>query len=204
MLVALHRTLANFLSNAAPRGSLLANASKDFSVPDAEFRGGLSNLTLNLYLHELRENLELRRAGGMLQRSADGARASRLRGPALLDCGYCITAWSMSTREANPVFEEHGLLIQAFTLFMKHQTIPESYWEEGLRGQLPPYPMVVAQPEVFKNQAEFWSALGHPPKPILTYVVTIAVPLHDSGELGYAVGEDSVRIEVDNNRPGAS
>lgn len=206
MLPALHRTLENLLKRGAPDGSLLRQdtTTVDFSVPDSTFRAQREGVTLNLYLYSLRENLEMRRADTLLHRHANGTGVARVRAPALLDCGYCITAWSGSLAE--PVFEEHQALGEVVQLLLSHRRIDRKYWHEDFRSPMAPYPTVVAQPDGIQNQAEMWTALGHPPKPILSYVVTIAIPVHDENTTGVPVGgeEDSLDIVQVNGRPSAA
>lgn len=194
MLVALRETLLSFLQGIAPSSSYLRQASIDFSVPDKIFRDELSILTLNLYLYDLRENLEQRRTEPWVERNSAG-RAARRPFPALVDCSYCVTAWSPSERTADPTGEEHALLGDVLRALLKNKQIPAQYWHADIGRQIPPYPTVVAHPDVPK-QTEFWTALGHPPKPSLTYLVTVAVPLHDASELGAVVGPDESAIVV--------
>lgn len=202
MLVALHRTLERFLKGVAPRGLLLETANIDFAVPDAAFRGALPGLTLNLYLNDVSENLERRLVEPWLERSVDGRSVARRRPPALIDCSYWITAWSALTPELQPVMEEHQLLGEVLRLLLKHQRIPREYWQGELGAQIPPYPMLVAQADTMKNRAELWTALGHAPKAALSYVVTIAVPVHDTEGLAPAIGptEAAVHLAADHQR----
>jgi hypothetical protein len=182
MLVNLHRALAAFLQEEAPPTSLLRAARLDFQTPDADFRSSLDGLTLNLYLHEIRENLTFRGAEPLVHRSSDGAGASRRRAPGMVDCGYYLTAWSVLTRDQHPEEQEHALLGEVLILLLRVRQISERHWRAaGLDA--PPYPTVIAQPDAQKNLAEFWNALGRPPKPVLTYVVTVAVPLDTSADV---------------------
>jgi hypothetical protein len=153
----------------------LAGADISFDLPDADWRGGLETLTVNCYLYDIRENLELRTREPVLQRSPDGTRATRRPPPVRIDCAYCITAWSRATEES--VLEEHRLLSQVLLVLLRNPTIPASALQGSLVNQVPPYPTVIAAPDGVKNQPEFWGALDQQLKPSLNYVVTLAVML---------------------------
>jgi Pvc16 N-terminal domain len=184
MLVDLHATVERFLAGESQPGSLLRTAVFDFSVPDADFRGALTSATINLFLFEIRENMDMR---------------SSRPAPALVDCGYCITAWSPLERMHHPVLQEHRLLSQVLAVLLQHPQIPQRYWSGAIASQRSPYPTVVAHPDALKNQAEFWSALGHYPKPALTYIVTVAMPSVAELVAATPVGPDerAIRISVD-------
>ncbi|MDD9972216.1 MAG: DUF4255 domain-containing protein [Myxococcales bacterium] len=206
MLSALDKTLEKFIAVKAPDPSLLRAAKIDFSIPDESFRMGLSDLTLNFFLYEMNENLEARRADPLLERGPDWG--AYRRSPALLDCGYCITAWSPADEPPERVKQEHRVLGELVTLLLRYPRIPKEYWEHEpdeaestaiASRVVAPYPTVVARHDALKNQAEFWTALDHPPKLTLTYVVTIAIPLHDEATKHHLVGptEDKIQVGVD-------
>lgn len=175
MIRDLDQTLAKLLKDEAPAGTELAQAEISFDLPDAEWRGSLGKLTVNCYLYDIRQNLELRTHEPLVQRSADSSRAFRRAPPARVDCAYCITAWSPANEES--VLDEHRLLSQVLVVLMTHPTISEVHLQGELKNQIPPYPTVVATPDGVKNQPEFWGALDQQLKPSLNYVLTLAVML---------------------------
>jgi hypothetical protein len=170
-------TVRALLETRAPAGSELAGADVVFDLPDADWRAGLGGLTVDCYLYDLRENAELRTDEPLLQRSADGTRASRLRPPARIDCSYCITAWSTATDE--PVLEEHRVLSQIVRILLANPTIPVDVLQGTLATQIPPYPTIIAASDGIRNQPDFWGALDQQLKPSLNYVVTLAMLLDD-------------------------
>lgn len=136
MIRDLDDTIKELLETKAPPGSLLAGADISFDLPDAKWRGGLSALTVNCYLYDIRENREMRTNELLSFKSADNKRAVRLAPPVRIDCGYCITAWSISTSEA--VLEEHRLLSQVVRVLLRFPTIPASVLQGSLVTQIPP------------------------------------------------------------------
>jgi len=173
----LDQTVRELLETRAPAGSELAGADVVFDLPDADWRAGLGGLTVDCYLYDLRENAELRTEEPLLQRSADGTRAARLRPPARIDCSYCITAWSTATDE--PVLEEHRVLSQVVRILLANPTIPADVLQGTLATQIPPYPTIIAAADGIRNQPDFWGALDQQLKPSLNYVVTLAMLLDD-------------------------
>lgn len=197
MIQDLDDTIRELLETQAPGGSELAGADISFDLPDADWRAGLTTLTVNCYLYDIRENLELRRAEPIIQRSGDGTRAIRRDQPRRIDCAYCITAWSPAADES--VLDEHRLLSQVLTVLMRSPTIPAAVLQGSLVDQIPPYPTVIASPDGVKNQPEFWGALDQQLKPSLNYVVTLALMLDEApDEADMLRVVEEVAVEADN------
>ncbi len=194
----LDSTLGVLLKQGAVPGSELAQAKICFDLPDATWRGELSEIghSINCYLYDVHENAELRSHEPLLQRqrSGDELRAVRRRAPVRIDCAYSITAWSPADKEA--VLEEHRLLSQALVVLLKHPTIPREVLRGELANQIPPYPTVIAAPNGLEKHSELWSVLEHPVKPSLDYVVTLALMLDQPpAELPLAVEDVAVEVE---------
>ncbi len=177
MIRDLDATIQTMLDTLAAPGSELAGADISFDLPDAEWRGSLANLTVNCYLYDVRENLELRTNERLIQRSELGVPMALRRPPVRIDCTYCITAWSPATAES--VLEEHRLLSQVLRLLLQNPTIPSGVLQGSLATQIPPYPRVIAAPDAIKNGPEFWGALDQQLKPSLNYIITLAMLLDD-------------------------
>jgi len=168
----LDATITQLLLTSASAGSALSSAKISFDLPDADWRASLSSSSVNCYLYDVRENLEMRTHEPLLVRNGQGA--ARVRPPVRIDCAYCITAWSLATTDA--VLDEHDLLDQVLLVLLQNQTIPASVLQGSLVGQISPYPTVIASMDgVVKNHPEFWTALDQKLKPSLNYVVTLAV-----------------------------
>ena len=180
MIRDLDLTIRELLETRAPTGAELAGADIVFDLPDADWRAGLGQLTVDCYLYDLRENAELRTQEPLVHRSADLTRASRLRPPARVDCSYCITAWSTAT--ADPVLEEHRVLSQVLRILLANPSVPADVLQGSLATQIPPYPTVIAAADGIRNQPDFWGALDQQLKPSLNYVVTLALMLDDEPE----------------------
>lgn len=174
MIRDLDATIRQLLKTGAPAGSALAGATISFDLPDAAWRASLSSLTVNCYLYDVHENVELRTHEMLTVRQ--GNMVTRVAPPVRIDCAYCITAWSPATTDA--VLEEHDLLSQVLLVLLRNPTIDRAVLQGSLVGQIPPYPTVVASADgIVKNHPQFWTALDQKLKPSLSYIVTLAVLL---------------------------
>ncbi|MFQ5881379.1 MAG: Pvc16 family protein [Candidatus Methylomirabilales bacterium] len=150
-----------------------------FDRPDSDRTAGFApnRVTLNLYLYEIRENLELRRPEWKREVQPDGTFVKR-RPSVRIDCAYLITAWSPADPVNQPgvaTEQEHTLLSQVLTVLLRYPTIPPEVLQGRLVGQEPPLPTMVAQPDGLPSPAEFWTALNNLLRPSLNLVVTISI-----------------------------
>jgi hypothetical protein len=184
----LDTTLRAMLDDAAAPPQL-READVSFETPDKNYAS--SYLTVNLFLHAVKENRELRDPEPI--RVFENGQYKRRQPPLRVDCEYLVTAWSNQTG-ALKVAEEHQLLGQALGWLSRFDTIPESYFRGALIGQPFPPPTLVAQMEGKQSLGDFWSALGIPPRPTFTLVVTIALELAVEHPVGPAVITHEVRL----------
>jgi len=179
MIRDLDATISALLKSGALSGSSLSSAAISFDLPDATWRGTLTTLTVNCYLYDVRENLDMRTYEAIVSLSGDRRQAVRGPPPIRIDCSYCITTWSTATTDG--VLDEHDLLSQVLVVLLKNPTIGAAALQGALVGQIPPYPTVIAsQDGIVKHHPQFWTALDQKLKPSLNYVVTLALPLDRS------------------------
>jgi hypothetical protein len=89
-----------------------------------------------------------------------------------MDLSYLITAWT------NDVGDEHGLLWRVLATLSRHSPLPEELLQGTLKEQGLEIRTTTAQPEgLFKNPADFWSALDNQIKPSINYIVTVPLDL---------------------------
>jgi hypothetical protein len=171
MIRDLSRTLRAILDDPALGQAFpeLAKAQISFDRPSDTFNPG--STTLNLFLHDIREDLDLRSNEPVIERLNGQARIQR---PALrLACSYLVTAWPVGGIELP--LQEHRLLSQALLVLSRHPTIPASFLQGVLVGQQPPLPMVTLHPDAIKNVSEFWAAVGGKMRPSFTVAATVAM-----------------------------
>jgi hypothetical protein len=170
----LDTTLENILNDGgAPLQ--LRNAGVSFETPDKNYTPQHPDSAINLFLYEVKENRKLRTSEPIIEPSASGLvkRQPSLR----VDCSYLVTAWRDGVIGATKVRSEHRLLGQAFFWLSRFPIIPERFFAGVMAGQPYPPPTMVAQWDVARNQGEFWTSLGIPPRPYFNLIVTIAMDL---------------------------
>ncbi len=137
-----------------------------FDTPDDKFHP--NQRTVDFFLYDVRENLELRSNDWLVERQSNGI--ARKQPPLVrVDCSYLVTAWS------GDVLSEHSLLGEVMKVLLRHPKLPESILEGSLAGQEPLLPTSSLQPGRLQSLGEFWQALGGKPKASLNYTVTIGV-----------------------------
>jgi hypothetical protein len=134
-----------------------------------------SPTAVDLFLYDIRENVELRSNEPIVERLNGQARIHRP--PLRLACSYLVTAWPIDGEE--PALQEHRLMSQVLELLSRYPTIPADFLQGSLVGQEPPLPMMTAQANGLQNPAEFWTAIGNKLRASLTVTVTIAMPVLD-------------------------
>jgi hypothetical protein len=173
MINDLDETLAALLRHELPKG-LADQVQVSFGAPDNQFPPQSVTLpAIDLFLYDVRENLELRNSEVYVERHNDGT-ALRLPAPVRVDISYLITAWP-SPNVAEPSEDEHRLLGEVMIALLRHRTIPEDVLHGSLRDQALPLPVSTLQPGRLQSLGEFWQALGGKPKAALNYTVTMAV-----------------------------
>ena len=173
MINDLDETLAALLHRELPP-ALAEQVQISFATPDDQFPPQAVTLpAIDLFLYDVRENLELRSNELYLERHSDGT-ATRTQAPVRVDFSYLITAWP-SQSVPDPAEDEHRLLGEVMRVLLCYRTIPDDLLQGALVGQQPPLPVSSLQPGRLQSLGEFWQALGGKPKAALNYMVTLAI-----------------------------
>lgn len=138
-----------------------------FDAPTRQSVDRLTRPTINLFLHDIRENAERRDNGYHVARK-DG-RSERRRAPRRIDLRYLVSAI------ATDVDDEHRLLWRALYALMKYPSLPDRVLPESLRGLDPPLVGQAAQGG--EGRQELWSALGVEPRAAFAYTLTAPLDL---------------------------
>jgi hypothetical protein len=173
MINDLDKTLEELLKRElAPE--LVSQVTISFATPDDQFPPTSVTLpAIDIFLYDVRENLELRNNEWIVERHSKGT-ATKKRPPVRVECSYLITAWP-SKNTPNPAMDEHHLLGEVMKALLRHPTIPAEALQGSLKGQEPPLPVMSLQPGRLQSLGKFWQALGGKPKAALNYSVTIGV-----------------------------
>lgn len=151
----------------------LSTAQIVFDRPSDPFTP--SQTTVDMFLYDLRENLELR--SNELSVEKTGTQSVTHKAPLRLSCSYLVTAWPVGG--VDPALQEQQLLSQVLQTLAHFPTIPANFLQGAMVGQTPPLPMVALHPDALKNLSEFWTSLGNKLRPSLTLTITISMPVFD-------------------------
>jgi hypothetical protein len=170
---------------------LLGQVAISFAAPDSEFPPASVTLpAVDLFLYDIRENMELRRPGWVLERREDGT-VTKQQNPLRVDCSYLVTAWS-SEGSTTRALDEHRILSEVMYVLARHPILPEQVLQGRLKGQDPPTSAL--QPGRLQSVGELWQALGGKPKAALNYTVTIGIAPYAPVETERAVIEKALKL----------
>jgi hypothetical protein len=143
-----------------------------FDAPDREWAAKVGKPTVNCYLYDVRENLDLRGTEWSVERRPDGRLAERRKTPRRFDLSYVCTAWTAD------IEDEHRLLWRVLATMIRCGQIPKQYLQGPLTNIVYPVTTEVAQPDgLLRDPADVWSALDNRIRPSVNVVVTL--PLDD-------------------------
>ena len=175
------KTLKRILDDKAIASACkeLFDAEVVFDRPTEQFKPDKS--TVDLFLYEVRENMEMRSNEPLISRG-DG-KAIIKRAPLRVACSYLVTAWAPGAGEES-LLKEQRLLSQTLQVLSRYPTIPAEFFpsESPLKTQEPPLPMMITQMGGVKDPADFWSAIGGKMRPSLAVTVTVSLPVFEPGE----------------------
>ena len=144
-----------------------------FDAPDREWAARVGKPTVNCYLYDIRENLDLRGTEWTVERGTDGRTVAKRQAPRRFDLSYVCTAWTAD------VEDEHRLLWRVLATMIRCPELPRHLLQGGLARIGWPVITEVAQPDgLLRDPADVWSALDNRIRPSVNVVVTL--PLADS------------------------
>lgn len=196
MLQDLDKTLKALLELQLPSDLLSGNTNLTeritFDSPTTEYG---KRPSVNLFLYDVRENLDLRNTVGSFDRQ-NGLTAIKKRPPARVDCSYMITAWGPAGSSLQDLLEEHKILGEVMKVLLRFPSLPAEVLQGSLVGQDPPVRLLSLRPGHFQNPGDFWQAMGGNPKAALNYTITISVPVDEEGISVPLVTEQRVDLTV--------
>jgi hypothetical protein len=175
--------LKTFVKSLKATFPFLAGAHIQFDRPADEKYTPLEPRALNLFLYDVRENIELRATEPVIRRDNGGVTITRP--PMRVACSYLITAWLPSRQAAlggNDYLQEQQLLGEALQVLAHYPFVPSPLLQGELASpgspseQELPLPLMIAPSDVLKDPAEFWTAIGGKLRPSFTVTLTIAMP----------------------------
>lgn len=140
-----------------------------FDQPRREWSARLSRPTLNLFLHDVRENVQLRGSQQWRTWQNNDGTVIQRRTPVRVDVHYMITAW------AKDPADEHSLLARALVVLIRQPGLPADLLTEVLKVQPAPMILQVAQPGPLQRPGEIWNSLDNEMRPAVVLVVTMTI-----------------------------
>jgi hypothetical protein len=139
-----------------------------FDAPTREWASRRNTPTINIYLYDIREDLERREIEYEEIRDENGRVTERRQPPRRFTLSYLVTVWTQRPED------EHRLLASLLACFLRSDRLPQDVLSEALAAQ--PYSIrttVALPPPKDRALADLWSALGGELKPSLDLVLTV-------------------------------
>jgi hypothetical protein len=137
-----------------------------FEAPNKDWSSRRNAPTVNIYLYDVREDLD-RRELAFEEIRAEGRVVERRPPPRRFKLSYLVTVWTQRPED------EHRLLSTLLACFLAHETLPVDVMPPSLAAV--PYVTLLTvgmPPPKDRALADVWSALGGELKPSLDLVLT--------------------------------
>jgi hypothetical protein len=142
-----------------------------FDQPKREWSAKLTKPTVNFFLYDLRENVELRQT--QFQRTINGNPRDNIatlkKTPHRIDCYYMLTSWAAEAED------EHRLMTRSLMSLFRHPVLPEHILVGTMQNPKFPIQTRLARHDKLTNPAEVWSALDNEMRPSICYSLTLAL-----------------------------
>jgi hypothetical protein len=169
MIQEVDETLRTLIRREALNGSEVDVA---FDAPTRDWAARRNAPTLDLYLYDIREDVQRREVMWESVRNEVGRVTERRPPPRHYKLSYLVTAWTQRPED------EHRLLSAVLSCFMRYPTLPENALSGSLaQAGLPLWTTIALPPPPDRSLSDVWSALGGELKPSLDLV--IVAPLEE-------------------------
>jgi hypothetical protein len=145
-----------------------------FDQPKREWSARLSRPTVNLYLHDIRENVKLRREQVPYELERRPNAVVQQRQPYRVDLHYLVTTWAAAPED------EHRLLARTLMTLMRFPEFPGDLLPDGLQDQPIPIPLKVGQSDTLDKPSDLWSVLDNQQRPGIVLIATLSFTAYPS------------------------
>jgi len=162
-----------------------SKADVAFDAPNKDWSSRRNTPTVDLYLYDIREDVEQREVMWEDIRGQDGMIVERRPPPRRFKLSYLVTAWTQRPED------EHRLLSGLLSCFLRNQTMPADVLSGSLldtRGKITL--SIALPPPQDRSISDVWSALGGELKPSLDLVVNAPIEIRASQAAGPPVLEE--------------
>src|SRR5436309_10202362 len=143
-----------------------SKAEVAFDAPTRDWASRRNTPTVDLYLYDIREDLEQREVMWEEIRGDGGFVKERRPPPRRFKLSYLVTAWTQRPED------EHRLLSTLLSCFLRHPTMPTDALAGALaQARMPILLNIALPPPQDRSISDVWSALGGELKPSLDLVV---------------------------------
>ncbi|MEO5703580.1 MAG: DUF4255 domain-containing protein [Candidatus Limnocylindrales bacterium] len=150
-----------------------------FDAPTKDWVARRNGPAVDLYLYDIREDLQRRVPAWEDRRDGDGKINARTLPPRRFKLSYLVTAWTQRPED------EHRLLSALLSAFIANPMIKPDQLEGTLaEPDLPVYIDVGQPPSQDRSLADVWSALGGELKPSLDVVVVAPIMVNRHAPIG--------------------
>jgi Pvc16 N-terminal domain len=144
-----------------------------FDAPTRDWSTRRNAPTVDLYLYDIREDLQRREVAWQPVRDRAGLVTDRRPPPRHYRLSYLVTAWTQRPED------EHRLLSALLACFIRHERLPDDVLAGSLADrERPVFATIALPPPTDRSLSDVWSALGGELKPSLDLVVI--APLTDA------------------------
>jgi Pvc16 N-terminal domain len=163
-----------------------------FEAPTREWAARRNTPTVDLYLYDIREDLQRRSVAWEPVREADGKVNWRKPPPRQFKLSYLVTAWTQRPED------EHRLLSAVLLCFLRHERLPADVLAGTLAGiALPVHATIALPPPPDRSLSDVWSALGGELKPSLDLVISAPFDVDRQEQAGPPVeGKIDTRVHA--------
>jgi hypothetical protein len=182
MIQEVDESLRALVKREALNGS---KADVAFDAPTKEWSARRNTPTVDLYLYDIREDLERRETWLQDVRGPSGYTVARRPPPRRFKLSYLVTAWTQRPED------EHRLLSSLLACFLAHQEVPADLLVGSLAASGETVLISIAlPPPQDRSISDVWSALGGELKPSLDLVINAPVPVNFQVAAGPPVLEE--------------
>jgi hypothetical protein len=194
---ALDLALARLLDDAAAPADV-RGSEVSFEPLERTYRP--TQVTVNLFLVDVQQNVELRNVVPVREPAEDGIRQEPP--PIRVDCRYLLTVWApTATTPAQRVADEHRLLASVMSWLARFPVLPASALGPRLTDQPVPVRLTVGLPNPGRGFSDLWNALGVPPRAAIWLSAVLALSAGEAEVVGKPVIDVDVRVDGGESPP---
>ena len=141
-----------------------------FEMPKREWSSRVNKPTINFFLYDILENVDLRGSEQWERIDNEDGTVSLKRNPVRMNLFYLVSAW------AKEVQDEHKLLSSSLITLLRQPFLPEGYLPKELQDQPVPIRLEVASGvKTDQRISELWSKMDNDLHPAIRLTVTLSV-----------------------------